>query len=302
MKTVSVILTTFNSERFITRVLDSILNQKGIGTDFNLEVIVVDDFSNDRTLEILKAYNINVLSTNYNSGGPNRGRNIGLKAATGDYICIADHDDEWAEDKIITQLPHLQKVPIVSSGYTVTDLHTNKQILRSDDNPQGFVFFAQNETFLNKLKKTNKGQKAYIGSLIYDTSLKHILFEESFGMVDFDWILRLFHRQSSIEISKPLYNRWVESSNLSLNESYRKKDFYFSLMSIEDYRELYPAETRVAFKRIHGSRARYYYLMGQMKLARFYFARAECSLKNLAYYLTTFFGASFVKKHFNVFG
>ncbi|MBE0637471.1 MAG: glycosyltransferase family 2 protein [Bacteroidales bacterium] len=302
MKTVSVILTTFNSERFIARTLNSILNQKGVGTDFNLEVIVVDDFSNDRTLDILKAYNIKIISTNYNSGGPNRGRNIGIKAATGDYLCIADHDDEWVEDKILNQLPYLQQAPIVSSGYTVTDIHTNKKLLRYDESPDGAVFYAENETFLNKLKKTNKGQKAYLGSLIFHSNLKNILFEESFGVVDFDWILRLFHKQRSVEISRPLYNRWVESSNLSLNESYRRKDFYYSLMIIEDYRALYPKEVNIAYKRIHGSRARYYYLMGNMKLARFFFARSECSIKTLAYYLTTFFGSSFVKKHFNVFG
>lgn len=94
MKKVSVILTTYNSEKFVSKVIDSILNQKGVDELFQLELIVVDDCSQDKTREILKNYNLEFLTTGENSGGPNKGRNLGLKAATGDYICIADHDDE----------------------------------------------------------------------------------------------------------------------------------------------------------------------------------------------------------------
>src|SRR5690606_14350417 len=99
-------------------------------------------------------------------------------------------------------------------------------------------------------------------------------FEENFGMVDYDWGLRLFHNNDSIEVCESLYFRHVEQKNLSLNETYRIKDFYFSLMFIEQYLHLYPKEVKIAYKRIHGSRARYYYLNNNMKLARFYLLRS----------------------------
>ena len=65
-----------------------------------MELIVADDCSTDNTIKILKSEKIPFLSTKINSGGPNKGRNIALKKCTGDYICIADHDDIWFPDKI----------------------------------------------------------------------------------------------------------------------------------------------------------------------------------------------------------
>lgn len=302
-KVVSVIITTYNSSKYIQRMINSILNQDGYGLTFDIELIVVDDCSTDNTVELLKEYNLILIQNSKNSGGPNKGRNLGLKRASGDYICIADHDDEWKKDRIISVLPFLEKVPIVSSGYTLIDQQTNTRIERvANFNEENHLFFDANSTFLKKLQKSLKGQNTYLGSLVYSKDLKNILFEENFGVVDFDWILRLFHKQSSIEVCRSLYNRYVYGNNLSLNEQYRRKDFYFSLFSIEEYQNLYPKETRIAYKKIHGSRARYFYLMNNMKMARCYFLKSQLSLKNIAYYITTYFGSKYVRKKFNIFG
>lgn len=301
-KTVSVIVATYNSENSIEKLLNSILNQRGIGKDFEVEIIVVDDCSNDKTTELVKKYDVILLSTDRNSGGPNTGRNIGLKRASGDYICIADHDDEWKENKLIAQLPHLLKVPIVTSGHTVIDTHKNQTIDRGNSSENGFLYFEKSKTFLKFLTRSLTGQTTYLGSIIFKSDLKNILFEEHFGMVDYDWGLRLFHQNDSIEVCESLYYRHVAGSNLSLNEDYRIKDFYFSLMFIERYLPTYPKEVKLAYKRIHGSRARYYYLINNMKMARFYFLRSQLNLKTIAYFLTTFWGSKYVIKKFGVFG
>ena len=247
------------------------------------------------------------MSTGSNSGGPNKGRNIGLNMASGDYICIADHDDEWKKNKLITQLPYLKKAPIVTSGYTIIDQNRTRpnrlnRLSRLNRSSEDYIYFKTNQSFLDRLSKSLTGQNVYLGSLIYRKELKHILFEEHFGMVDFDWLLRMLHNQDSIEVCQALYFRYVEKTNLSLNESYRRKDFYFSLMTIEQYASEYPKQVSLSYKKIHGSRARYYYLIDNMKKARFYFLRSELNLKTLAYYLSTFFGSAYVKKKFNVFG
>ena len=141
-----------------------------------------------------------------------------------------------------------------------------------------------------------------MGAIIYKNELKHICFEETFGVTDYDWILRLFHQRNSVEVCKMLYTRRISGKNLSLDEEYRRKDFYYSLSFIERYADKYAREVKTAYLKIHGSRARYYYLVGNMKKARFYFLRANLNWKTLLYYITTFVGSSWVKKHFNVFG
>jgi glycosyltransferase involved in cell wall biosynthesis len=302
MDIISVILTTYNSAQFLTRTLDSILGQKGINESFGIELIVVDDYSTDDTQEILKRYHIDFILPPSKIGGPNAGRNIGLKIASGNYICIMDHDDEWHPDKTIKQLPLLKKVPIVSCGYTIFDSHQQKKIDKSNKSTSANLFYDTNETFLQKLTKQHNGQQAYLAGIIYDASLKDICFEEHFNLSDYDWFLKLFHNNPSAEVCECLYNRYVKSDNLSLDKRFVILDFYYSLLTIEDYSTLYPKETKLAYHRIHGTRARYHYIYNEMDKARFYFLKSGLNWKSVLYYLTTFAGSGLVKKYFNVFG
>lgn len=100
MKTVSVIVTTYNSRKNYSKDLRIYFSQNGNGVEFKIELLVVDDCSTDNTRAILSANSIPFLSTGTNSGGPNKRRNIALQASSGDYICIADHDDLWHSNKI----------------------------------------------------------------------------------------------------------------------------------------------------------------------------------------------------------
>lgn len=305
MKIVSIILTTYNSEKTLRRTLDSIFLQQGTNELFKTDLIVVDDCSTDGTRDILTKYNIDFYSTKINTGGPNTGRNIGLKNVIGDYICIVDHDDEWQPNRIISQLPYLDNVNIVTSGFTIIDELNNKKFVRVNitESPAQTIYYKKNETFQKLLKRShNKGQIVYIGSMIYSSKLKHITFEEKHGMVDIDWLLRLFHEQSSCEICKSLYIRYVNNMNLSLDENYRLNDYSYSLHTVNSYSKHYPLLVKIAKKRINGSMARYYYKMGNMKKARVYFLKSSFNLKTFFYYITTFIGSKCVKKIFNVFG
>lgn len=272
--------------------------------EFTLELLVVDDGSTDETKEILSRNNIDFLTTGRNSGGPNKGRNIGLKAATGDYICIMDHDDRWKSHKIITQLKYVDKAPIITSGYTLINNYTNTQTdyVRKPNDSNKYVMFGKDVTFKKKLMKSTDRQNAYLGGILFSAELKNNFFEEVFGMVDYDWVLRLFNKNHSLEICESLYFKYIDDINLSYNESYRIKDFYYSLMAIEVYADEYPREVRRAYKKIHGTRARYYYIKGEMKKARFYFLKAELHWKTILYYLTTFFGSKYVIRKFKVSG
>ncbi|MBT1690701.1 glycosyltransferase family 2 protein [Dawidia soli] len=304
MKKVSVIITTYNAEKTIARALHSVLRQEGMGRAFTVELIVIDDCSTDDTLEILEKFSLDIqqfYSTPANSGGPNKGRNIGLRYATGDYICFLDHDDLWLPHKIRLQLQAGEHVPIVTGSYSMTNTHTGIHTLA--ENLEMTRFFAPNETFLKKLSKEKMGvQNTYLGTVMIHKDLKHILFEEHFGMLDFDWTLRLFEQRASAEIAAHVATRFVDGHNLSLDVEYRKKDYYYSLMCLEGFEKRYPREVALARKRINGSRARYCYLQGNMPEARKYLRKAMPGVKETLYYITSFAGSQWVKRYFPVFG
>lgn len=93
---VSVIVPVHNGERFVTEALQSILGQ-----DYQpLEVIVVDDGSTDRTLEIVGKYAERVIRVSQPQAGPSAARNHGLKLAAGDFVAFLDADDWWPADAL----------------------------------------------------------------------------------------------------------------------------------------------------------------------------------------------------------
>lgn len=92
---ISVIIPMYNAERFIRQCLISVLSSKF--TDY--EVIVVDDCSTDSGVaeveKLLEHFDgrLKILSTQTNSGGAGVPRNVGIKHASGKYICFLDADD-----------------------------------------------------------------------------------------------------------------------------------------------------------------------------------------------------------------
>ena len=298
---VSVILGTYNSAAFIKRAVESVLTQEGNGCDFEIELLAIDDCSTDNTVEILKSLGLQPLSTQSPSGGPNRGRNIGLKNATGDYICLIDHDDTWYPQKIKTQLSVADRAPIITTGYKVIDASRNTSSF-TGSGEQAVRFFDRNITFLDRLARRRSGQPVYMSTIMISRELSSILFEEEYGCVDYDWLVRLFEGRSSVHCNKVLATRYISGVNLSLQSRYREKEYDLSIRTAESYRDKYPAEAREGIYRINGTRARYHYVVGDMELAREYLRKSAPGLKTSLYYLTTYAGSRLVKRLFRVFG
>jgi hypothetical protein len=112
---VSVVLTTYNGERWLPEALDSALAQ----THPDVEVIVVDDGSTDGTAEVIERYEGRVRTIHQRNGGLAAARNAGVAAATGRYIALLDHDDLWHADALAVQVEVAGRHP--SSGMVVCD-------------------------------------------------------------------------------------------------------------------------------------------------------------------------------------
>jgi len=116
---VSIIIGAYNCEKTIQETVYSVINQ----TFKDWELIIVDDCSNDHTIEKLKAIDdgrINIIKTNKNSGLPAVARNIGIKISKGEFIAFLDHDDVWSKQKLATQLPYFQSPEIIGVASDAT--------------------------------------------------------------------------------------------------------------------------------------------------------------------------------------
>ncbi|MCZ0703687.1 glycosyltransferase involved in cell wall biosynthesis [Natronobacillus azotifigens] len=104
---VSVIMPVYNAEDVITTSIRSLLKQTWV----NIEIIIIDDFSTDKTVEIVrrlikKDNRIHLIELGSNNG-PYVARNYGLQIATGEYITVNDADDWSHPRKIEIQIKHL---------------------------------------------------------------------------------------------------------------------------------------------------------------------------------------------------
>jgi len=114
---VSIILITHNFEKYVEETLASIANQ----TYKDIEVIVVDDASTDKTIKIIKKIaeknpRVKVFQ-NKNNLGKARSFNIGIKKSRGEFIVQFDGDDTMPKDRIKKQVEFMEKHPDVMMSY-----------------------------------------------------------------------------------------------------------------------------------------------------------------------------------------
>lgn len=97
MKKISVIVPIYNTEKYLSKCIESIIKQ----TYNELEIILVDDGSTDSSLSICEIYqkkDSRVKIVHQDNKGLSEARNVGIKIATGDYLAFIDSDDFIKED------------------------------------------------------------------------------------------------------------------------------------------------------------------------------------------------------------
>ncbi|MBD2213610.1 glycosyltransferase [Nostoc linckia FACHB-104] len=122
---VSIIIGNYNYERFIKEAIDSALNQKYQ----NIEVIVVDDGSQDKSREIITSYGDRVIPVFKENSGLSSCHNAGFAVSRGDIICFLDSDDIFVPHKIA------EIVKIFDSSEEVDWCFNNLQLINADSHP-----------------------------------------------------------------------------------------------------------------------------------------------------------------------
>lgn len=104
---ISIIIPVYNAEKFLDETINTVLNQ----TYKNFELILVNDGSKDKSVDVIKKHNDKriKLIDNKNNKGAALSRNDGIRKAKGRYICFLDADDLWNKEKLEKQINFMKE-------------------------------------------------------------------------------------------------------------------------------------------------------------------------------------------------
>lgn len=128
---ISVIVPVYNAEKYLSRCVDSIIHQ----TFKELEIILVDDGSTDRSGEICDAYSkkdVRICVIHKENEGVSSARNIGLQLARGEYIGFVDSDDYIDPDMYMILVDRLISASADISICGISDLYAGKNFVKDD--------------------------------------------------------------------------------------------------------------------------------------------------------------------------
>lgn len=213
MVLISVIMPSYNHEKFISEAINSVLNQ----SFEDLELIIVQDSPSENMLRIINSYansDSRVILKIFNKRlGVSAAFNLGLYIASGEYVAFIGSDDIWLRDKLITQFEYLLKRPntIVWSDALIID-ETGKEL--------GYKFSEmyptrkRNGAIFTELCFGNfvSGQSMILGKKL----LQGFEFDDSFPVLnDYKINLDLSFKYEFTFINKPLVKYRMHRTNLT---------------------------------------------------------------------------------------
>ena len=145
-KRIDILMATYNGEKYLAEQLDSIINQ----TYHNWNLLIRDDNSTDRTLEIIQDYQkkdnrIKLLKDNKGNLGIVKNFEELLKNSESEFIMFSDQDDIWVENKLDMYLKMIEKIK--NKGFMI-----HSDAILFDKNKSNIL----KDTFISK-KAINKG-------------------------------------------------------------------------------------------------------------------------------------------------
>lgn len=192
MEKISVIIPVFNDERRIEESINSVLNQ----TYDNLELIVINDGSTDRTLEKVQKYSDKRMKVfTQENQGTGQARNKGLKEAAGDFICFVDSDDTIEPDFLeeMSKLIKQQNASIVACSYK--------------NNTGNLYELDKTEAFKYLIALPEKIPMSVVGKIFRKEKLKDLWFDKSNHFEDIKFAVEAFaNADKVVYLEKILYN------------------------------------------------------------------------------------------------
>lgn len=230
MPTLSVIVPVYNAELYIGNCIHSILGQSYP----NYELIIVNDGSKDdsgRICDDLASIHKNITVIHINNSGASRARNIGLDAASGEYVWFIDADD-WICDGFLSGLDWNDMPDILFFGF-IKRLKTSNEICKIQSTDEKIT--NDLDAALTKLFKSKNQYFGYTWNKIFRRSVitdNNIRFRENLIIKEDEVFTLEFCKYAStlkISASSPYNYRILPES---VSHSPRNKKTYFELACV----------------------------------------------------------------------
>lgn len=208
----SIIIPTYNRANTIKRCLDSVINQ----TYKNWEAIIVDNFSEDGTEEIVCSICDSRIHyyKNHNYGIIAVSRNFALDRAKGDWICFLDSDDSWDITKLENIIPYTISHDLIYHGYKTNS--TGTYIIRKN---KKLFYTVRKSTVSYVLQRSDPFSPTctavsarFLGATRFDESRK------MFAIEDYDFFLQLMVNNPKIKHLKKYLAFYDVSTGVSHNQ------------------------------------------------------------------------------------
>lgn len=239
---ITIIINVYNGEKYIKKCLDSVIKQ----TYKNLEILIINDGSTDKTIEICKKYNdkrIRIVTTK--NQGLSLSRNTGIEEAKGKYLYFIDVDDFIEEDTIeyLYKLIKKYKVKMATCGVLeiynykfnkknqkeIIELLTDKQMLEKNVLSVDYSINLWNKLMNKDLFKNIR----FENRIINDLAVTYKLIIESKEIVSSNQVKYYYFRNTeSISVkNKTEYHRNIDIYNVSIERYNNIKKIYPDLLA-----------------------------------------------------------------------
>ncbi|MCE5195436.1 MAG: glycosyltransferase family 2 protein [Nitrospiraceae bacterium] len=218
---ISVIIPVYNGERYIVEAIESVITQKYK----NIEIIVINDGSTDRTEEILNSYK-NVKHLYQSKQGAPSARNTGIKFSTGELIAFLDADDLWTKDKLEIQTSIFKTLPDLDMVFGHVKQFYSPE-LKASQRERIYMIADSMPGYLPGTMLVKKRSFFRVG-----------LFNSKFKIGEFiDWYSRAVdYGLKSCLASEVLLKRRIHDSNTGITERDSRKDYLRILKTSLDRR------------------------------------------------------------------
>lgn len=243
---VSIIIPVYKVEKYLKECVDSVIVQ----TYKNMEIILVDDGSPDKSGEICDAYSekdSRIKVIHKENGGLSSARNTGIRAANGEYIQFLDSDDFLCDNTCIEKL-----VKIMEDDYDFVLFNTVEGYIDENRyvNSQGLydlnVFLCGDKARIFKyMVKTHKPLGVAYNKIIQRRTIQenNVYFKEGIIAEDIDWIIRLFRASRKITAVNETYYVYRKGVSTSITSNVTDKTIWNLYNTIREQSDLEKGKT-----------------------------------------------------------